>query len=139
LNDRPLNREQLQDRLLRSPFNAFLNLEIQNVNQEQQEIAVNFKLRPEFERLAGLGQWHGGPIAAAIDIVGDYALAMLIGDPLPTIGFSVDYLKPATGDLALVARVRRRGRTVAVVDVEVLTQANVLVALGRATYSTVAP
>jgi uncharacterized protein (TIGR00369 family) len=139
LNDQPLNREQLQDRLLRSPFNAFLNLEIQDVNQEQQEIVVNFKLRPEFERLAGLGQWHGGPIAAAIDIVGDYALAMLIGDPLPTIGFSVDYLKPATGDLALVARVRRRGRTVAVVDVEVLTQANVLVALGRATYSTVTP
>jgi len=139
LNDQPLNRQQLQDRLLRSPFNAFLNLEIQDVNQEQQEIAVNFKLRPEFERLAGLGQWHGGPIAAAIDIVGDYALAMLIGDPLPTIGFSVDYLKPATGDLTLVARVRRRGRTVAVVDVEVLTQANLLVALGRATYSTVAP
>jgi uncharacterized protein (TIGR00369 family) len=139
LNDQPLNREQLQDRLLRSPFNAFLNLEIQDVNQEQQEIVVNFKLRPEFERLAGLGQWHGGPIAAAIDIVGDYALAMLIGDPLPTIGFSIDYLKPATGDLALVARVRRRGRTVAVVDVEVLTQANVLVALGRATYSTVTP
>jgi len=139
LNDRPLNREQLQDRLLRSPFNAFLNLEIQDVNPEKQEIAVNFKLRPEFERLAGLGQWHGGPIAAAIDIVGDYALAMLIGDPLPTIGFNVDYLKPATGDLALVARVRRRGKTVAVVDVEVLTQAKVLVALGRATYSTVAP
>jgi uncharacterized protein (TIGR00369 family) len=134
-----LNREQLQERLLHSPFNAFLNLEIQDVNQEKLEIAVTFKLRPEFERLAGLGQWHGGPIAAAIDIVGDYALAMLIGDPLPTIGFNVDYLKPATGDLALVARVRRRGKTVAVVDVEVLTQANVLVALGRATYSTVAP
>jgi uncharacterized protein (TIGR00369 family) len=139
LNDQTLSREQLQDRLLRSPFNAFLNLEIQDVNPEQQQIVVGFKLRPEFERLAGLGQWHGGPIAAAIDIVGDYALAMLIGNPLPTIGFNVDYLKPATGDLALVARVRRRGKTVAVVDVEVLTQANVLVALGRATYSTVAP
>ena len=132
-----LDREQLQQRLLRSPFNAFLNLEIQRVNPTQQEIVVHFKPRPEFERLEGSGQWHGGPIAAAIDIAGDYALAMLVGNPLPTIGFSVDYLKPAAGELTLVARVRRLGKSIGVVDVEVLTQSNVLVALGRANYSTV--
>jgi uncharacterized protein (TIGR00369 family) len=132
-----LDREQLQERLLRSPFNAFLNLEIKCVNAEQQEIVVHFKPRPEFERLEGSGQWHGGPIAAAIDIAGDYALVMLIGNPLPTIGFTVDYLKPATGELILVARVRRLGKSVGVVDVEVLAQSNVLVALGRTTYSTV--
>jgi uncharacterized protein (TIGR00369 family) len=136
MSDQALNRDQLQERLLRSPFNAFLNLEIHSVNPEQQEIVVHFKPRPEFERLEGSGQWHGGPIAAAIDIAGDYALAMLIGNPLPTIGFSVNYLRPATGELTLVARVRRRGRSVGVVDVEVLAQANVLVALGRASYST---
>jgi uncharacterized protein (TIGR00369 family) len=129
--------EQLQERMLRSPFNAFLNLEIRCVKPEQQEIVVHFKLRAEFERLAGSGQWHGGPIAAAIDIAGDYALAMLVGNPLPTIGFSVDYLKPATGELTLVARVRRLGKSVGVVDVEVLAQSDVLVALGRASYSTV--
>jgi uncharacterized protein (TIGR00369 family) len=139
VSDHPLNREQLQERLLRSPFNAFLNLEIQDVDPEQQEIVIRFKLRPEFERQAGAGQWHGGPIAAAIDIAGDYALAMLIGNPLPTIGYSVDYLKPAHGDLTLVARVRRRGKSVGVVDVEVLGESKTLVALGRANYSTVAP
>jgi uncharacterized protein (TIGR00369 family) len=132
-----MDREQLQERMLRSPFNAFLNLEIRCVKPEQQEIVVHFKLRPEFERLAGSRQWHGGPIAAAIDIAGDYALAMLVGNPLPTIGFSVDYLKPATGELTLVARVRRLGKSVGVVDVEVLAQSDVLVALGRASYSTV--
>jgi len=139
VSDPPLSREQLQERLLRSPFNAFLNLEVQNVNPEQQEIVIRFKLRPEFERLAGAGQWHGGPIAAAIDIAGDYALAMLIGNPVPTIGYSVDYLKPAHGDLTLVARVRRRGKSVGVVDVEVLAESNMLVALGRASYSILAP
>ena len=139
MSDRPLSREQLQERLLRSPFNAFLNLEVQSVNPEQQEIVIRFKLRPEFERQAGAGQWHGGPIAAAIDIAGDYALAMLIGNPLPTIGYRVDYLKPAHGDLTLVARVRRQGKSVGVVDVEVLADSKVLVALGRASYSTIAP
>jgi uncharacterized protein (TIGR00369 family) len=139
VSDHPLTREQLQERLLRSPFNAFLNLEIQDVDPEQQEIVIRFTLRPEFERQAGAGQWHGGPIAAAIDIAGDYALAMLIGNPLPTIGYSVDYLKPAYGDLTLVARVRRRGKSVGIVDVEVLADSKTLVALGRASYSTVAP
>jgi uncharacterized protein (TIGR00369 family) len=137
MSAQPLNREQLQERLLRSPFNAFLNLEIKCVNPEQQEMVIRFQFRPDFERLKGSGQWHGGPIAAAIDIAGDYALAMLVGNPLPTIGFSVDYLRPATGELTLVARVRRLGKSVGVVDVEVLAQSNALVALGRASYSTV--
>jgi hypothetical protein len=32
--------------------------------------------RPEFERGRGSGQWNGGPIAAIIDTVGDYALVL---------------------------------------------------------------
>jgi uncharacterized protein (TIGR00369 family) len=91
------------------------------------------------ERAAGSGQWHGGPIAAAIDIVGDYALAMLLGKPLPTINLRVDYLRPGKGALKFVARVRRNGKTVGVVDVEVLAETGEVVALGRANYSTVTP
>jgi acyl-coenzyme A thioesterase PaaI-like protein len=36
-------------------------------------------MRPEFERGRGSGQWHGGPIAAIIDTVSDYALVMRLG------------------------------------------------------------
>jgi len=136
MSDSPLNREQLQERLLRSPFNAFLNLVVQSCDLEKQELAVHLKMRPEFERIAGAGQWHGGPIASAIDVTGDYALAMLIGSPLPTIGFSVDYLRPASGSLTLTGRVRRRGKTVGVVDVDVRDESGALVAVGRASYST---
>ena len=137
MSDGPLNREQLQERLLRSPFNAFLNLEVRTSDLEKQELVVHLKMRPEFERIAGSGNWHGGPIAAAIDVTGDFALAMLIGNPLPTINFSVDYLRPASGSLTLTARVRRRGKTVGVVDVDVLNESGVLLAVGRASYSTV--
>jgi uncharacterized protein (TIGR00369 family) len=136
MSDNPLDREQLQEQLLRSPFHAFLNLEVQSADWDKQELVVQVKMRPEFERIAGTGQWHGGPIAAAIDVTGDYALAMLIGNPLPTIHFSVDYLRPATGRLTLVARVRRRGKTVGVVDVEVLSESGAVLAVGRASYST---
>ena len=136
MSDNPWDREQLQEQLLRSPFNAFLNLEVQSVDLDKQELVVHVQMRPEFERMAGSGQWHGGPIAAAIDVTGDYALAMLIGNPLPTIHFSVDYLRPAEGRLTLVARVRRHGKTVGVVDVEVLNESGGLLAVGRASYST---
>ena len=137
MSDGPLNREQIQERLLHSPFNAFLDLEVVTADPEKREVVMRLKMRPEFERLAGTGQWHGGPIAAAIDTVGDYALAMLFGKPLPTINLRVDYLRPGKDTLTLVARIRRSGKTVGLVDVDVLDEAGALVALGRANYSTV--
>ena len=137
MSDGPLNRQQIQERLLHSPFNAFLDLEVVTADPEKREVVMRLKMRPEFERLAGTGQWHGGPIAAAIDIVGDYGLAMLFGKPLPTINLRVDYLRPGKETLTLVAHIRRSGKTVGVVDVDVLSEAGELVAIGRANYSTV--
>jgi len=138
VSDVPLNRQQLQARLLDSPFNAFLDLEVVTADPEKQEIVMRLKRRPEFERLAGTGQWHGGPIAAAIDIAGDYALAMLLGKPLPTINLRVDYLRPGKDTLTLVAHIRRTGKSVGVVDVDVLNESGELVAIGRVNYSTAA-
>ena len=137
MSDEPLNREQIQERLRHSPFNVLLDLEVVTADPEKQEVVMRLKMRPEFERLAGSGQWHGGPIAAAIDVVGDYALAMLLGKPLPTINLRVDYLRPGKGTLTLAARIRRTGKTVGVVDVDVLNEAGEPVAIGRANYSTI--
>jgi uncharacterized protein (TIGR00369 family) len=136
MSDGPLNRQQLQERLLHSPFNAFLDLDVVTTDPEKQEVVMRLKMRPEFERLAGTGHWHGGPIAAAIDIVGDYALAMMFGNPLPTINLRVDYLRPGKDTLTLAGRIRRTGKTVGVVDVDVVNDAGELVAIGRANYST---
>lgn len=134
--DGPLTPEQIQERLQHSPFNAFLGLEVVTADAAKQELVLRLKMRPELERAGGSGQWHGGPIAAAIDIAGDYGLAMLVGKPLPTINLRVDYLRPAKATLTLVARVRRSGKTVGVVDVDVLSESGELVAVGRANYST---
>lgn len=136
MSDGPLTKEGLQKWLLQSPFNAYLNFEIVTADPTKQEVVMKLKMRPEFERRAGTGQWHGGPIAAAIDTVGDFALVMLIGNPLPTINFRIDYLRPAFNTLTFVGRVRRSGKSVGVVDVDVLNDAGVLVAVGRANYST---
>ena len=133
----PLSAEQVQAIFDRSPFISFMNLRVISVDLEGQELTVRAPMRAEFERAVGSGQWHGGPIAALIDTVGDFALAMLIGHPLPTVNFRVDYLRPAIKtDLVAVARVRRIGRSVGTADVDVTDEKGVLLAIGRATYAT---
>ena len=132
-----LSAEQVQAIFDRSPFISFMKPRVISVDLEKQELTVRAPMRAEFERYAGGGQWHGGPIAALIDTVGDFALAMLIGHALPTVNFRVDYLRPAIRtDLIVVARVRRIGRSVGTADVDVTDENGALLAIGRATYAT---
>ena len=133
----PLTSEEMQAQLDRSPFIAFLGLKVTATDPAKEEVTMTCSMRPEFERGAGTGQWHGGPIAAIIDTVGDYALIMALRRGLPTINFRVDYLRPAIKTkLITTATVRRNGKSVGVVDVDVFNEQKALLAVGRATYST---
>ena len=118
-----------------SPYIRGTGMKVVRLDANALEIAVELAMRPEFERRAGTGQWHGGPIAALIDTAGDYALALHAGGPVPTINFRTDYLRPAVDtSLTATARVRRAGRTVGVVDIDVTDDAGRLVAVGRGSY-----
>jgi len=133
----PLGKEELQQRLAHSAFIDFLNLTVLTADAEQGRVVMRAAMRPEFERGRSTAQWHGGPLAAIIDTVGDFALVMLLGRPLPTVNFRVDYLRPAIATaLVVTATVRRNGRLVGVVDVDVENEAGQLLAIGRATYAT---
>jgi uncharacterized protein (TIGR00369 family) len=135
----PLTDGELQAMLDHSPFISFLGLKVTEANPEKEQVTMTCEMRPEFERGKGTGQWHGGPIAAIIDTVGDYALIMALRRGLPTINFRVDYLRPAIKTrLITTAKVRRAGKSVGVVDVDVFNEQKALVAVGRATYSTLA-
>lgn len=132
-----LDAAGVQGHFERSPFIAWLGLQVQQVDHEGGELTVRVPFRAEFERGAHSGQWHGGPLAAVIDTVGDFAVGMLLGRGLPTINFRVDYLRPAIHtDLKAVARVRRTGKTVGVADVDLFNDQGTLVAIGRASYAT---
>jgi uncharacterized protein (TIGR00369 family) len=133
----PLTIAELQANLDRSPFISFLGLKVVEADPASEQVTMTCSMRPEFERGAGTGQWHGGPLAAIIDTVGDYALVMALRRGLPTINFRVDYLRPAINtSLVITARVRRAGKSVGVVDIDVLDDRKVLIAVGRASYST---
>ena len=134
--DKKLSATDVQAIFDRSPFIGWLGLKVVSLDHERQEIRVRMDMRPELERRPGTRQFHGGPIAAFIDIVGDFAIGMLVGGGVPTMNFRTDYLRPAIGGrLVAVARVRRTGKTVSVVDIEVVDDEERLVALGRGAYS----
>jgi uncharacterized protein (TIGR00369 family) len=132
--------EELTADLAESPFIRALALDVLRHDRTAGELVIRAPFLPGHERKAGTRQWHGGPIAALIDTVGDYVAAAELGRALPTIDLRVDYLRPAIDtDLVVTSKLRRLGRTVAVVDIEVANEKGVLVALGRCVYGTAAP
>jgi uncharacterized protein (TIGR00369 family) len=132
-----VTRETLEKYLGDSPFQEVLGLRLETFDAAAQTLTLRSVFGPQVERYAGSGQYHGGVIASLIDIAGDFALIAVLGYGVPTINLRVDYLRPAlNNDLLAVAQVRRAGRTVGVVDVDVKDVTGRLIALGRGCYGT---
>lgn len=129
----PVTVQALQAMCDASPFIRFAGVQVLDIALPR--VVFRMPFRPEFERGAGTGQWHGGPMAALIDTAGCMAVIAAAGRAAGTIDFRTDYLRPAGGDyLEAVATVRRAGRTMGVADVDVLDSAGKLVAAGRGTF-----
>ncbi|MGH8240660.1 MAG: PaaI family thioesterase [Steroidobacteraceae bacterium] len=128
---------ELQQRLDDCPFHKLFSMTILHADAESQTLAIRLAFTPAVERKAGTKQYHGGVIASLIDIAGDFALIAVLGHGVPTINFRVDYLRPAVAtDLIARAQVRRAGRSVGVVDIDVEDQDGRVVAIGRGCYGT---
>jgi len=132
-----MTRGALELLLADSPFQRVLGLSLESFDLADQILTLRAAYGPAVERQPGTGQYHGGVIASLIDIAGDYALIAVLGYGVPTINFRVDYLRPAARtDLLACAHVRRAGRTIGVVDIDVTDTQARLVALGRGCYGT---
>jgi len=128
-----VNAEEIQRHFENSPFSKFLQLQVRSASE--QALVVRMPLRPEICRGGAYQQFHGGAIATLIDVAGDFAVALLVGGPVPTVKMDVDYLRPAMGQwVEASAMVRRKGRTLSTVDMEVVREDGQLVALGRCVY-----
>ena len=124
----------LQSLMLRSPFVCFWSLTISELKPAAQRLSMRMPWRVEGERSANTGFWHGGPIASLIDTVGCFAAIMATGHPAATVGLNVDYLRPASGALEATAIVRKAGRTMSTVEVDVVDGTGRLIAIGRGTF-----
>ena len=91
---------------------------------------------PVIDRGRNSGAFHGGAIAALADTAACWALVMRLGRGLPTVNLRVDYLRFAQSDLTATATVRRQGRRVGVVDVDIHDASDRLVAIARGSFGT---
>jgi len=130
-----LSKTDVQAMLDASPYLSFMGIQVDTIDTGNDTLVLRLPMRPEFERRPDSGQIHGGVIASLIDVAGDYALAMRLGSVVPTVNFRTDFLRPATHTgLTATARVRRTGKSVAVVDIDIHDDDSRLVAIGRGTY-----
>ncbi|MBO9355180.1 hotdog fold thioesterase [Bordetella petrii] len=137
---RRLDRAEIAEIFARSNYIRTMNLEILDSDHGASRLSVRMPLQNSYERgPAGSGRFHGGALAALIDVVGDFAVGMQVGGGVPTMNLRIDYLRPAVGAYVdAVAVVRKTGRSAAVVDIDVSCPDGKLVAIGRGTYLPVA-
>ncbi len=126
----------IQERISRSKFHQLFRPEVLEVDNDAMSLAIKVHMCSEFERQPDTGQWHGGVLASLIDTSGCYALMLVAGGQILTLNFSTDFIRLATSDHLIVrAKVRRVGRTVGFVDVEIDDAMGQTVAAGKACYA----
>lgn len=131
-----LTAADIQERISRATFHQLYRPEVLDVDNDAMTLRLRVTMCDTFERQPGTGQWHGGVLASLVDIAGCYALMLVADGPILTLNFSTDFLRPAVSDhLLATAVVRRTGRTVGFVDVEITDDAGDVVVTGRACYA----
>jgi len=130
--------ESLEQRLAVGPFNRWLGFKVLKMDDSGLELKATWRE----DWVVGLerGYTHGGILASIIDVAADYAIAVQLGRPVPTIDLRVDYHKAAMpGDLIAKAKVVRMGGQYSTAEAYVYDKDGALVASGRGTYFTMPP
>ena len=118
----------------RVPINRLLGLDLRSSSPEGATIA----LTPRAEFAQEYGVIHGGVLSTLADTAAVYALHPFLkpGERMTSIEFKVNFLAPATaagGEVIAASSVAKRGRTIAVMRVDV-RQGGTLVLTGLFTY-----
>jgi uncharacterized protein (TIGR00369 family) len=137
-DDREAMLNLLREEMTRPLFHAILLPRALNV-ESNGSVSVAIDFRSDLARGPNDRAFHGGVVAALIDIAGHAAVATIIGRMAPTIDLRIDYLRPSIGkSLIAQAKLLKAGRTVARADIDVVNERGELLAVGRGTYSTAA-
>jgi len=138
MNELKFTPESLEQRLAVGPFNRWLGFKVLKMGADELELKATW--REDWVVNPDRRYTHGGILAAIIDVAADYAIAVTLGRPVPTIDIRVDYHKAAMpGDLTARAKVVRMGGQYATAEAYVYDKDGELVASGRGTYYTAPP
>lgn len=116
-----VDRLRMQKAMERAAFNRLLGIELLSVGQGIALLALDY--RPELSQ--DYGYLHGGVLASLADVAVAVALVPMLhrGEHMATIELSIQYLLPVTEGMRVeaAARVLRRGKAVAVAEVDIRT------------------
>ncbi len=122
--------------LATTPIHRFLGFAVTAMDAASGTLVMTCPVRGNPERYEGAEHAHGGAIATLIDSAATFACSVHLQRGVPTMSITVDYLRPAYGEmLEARATVRRAGKTAGIIDVEVHAGGKI-VALGRCTQAT---
>lgn len=122
----------------RSPLNRWLGMSV--LRADDNGITLGIQWREELISNPDIRSTHGGILATLIDAAGDYAVALKVGVPVPTIDMQVDFHRMAKpGDLRAEGQVIHLGKRFATAHARVLDMEGNLIASGRALYLVPAP
>lgn len=129
-------------------FNQILGLKVVRLGPGGAQL--RFEMRPELVGHYQHGRLHGGVISATLDAMAGLAIMVALGEKHPeesaeqvmhrfsrlgTIDLRVDYLRPGVGrHFTASAEVLRLGGRVGSVQMRLVTDEDVLVATGSASY-----
>ena len=137
MSEQTIDIEKLQQLISHGPFNKWLNLKVLKAGEDGIEIKAAW--RDEWMVNPERRYTHGGILAAILDVAADYAIAVKLGRPVPTIDIRVDYHKAAMpGDLTAKGRVVRMGNQFSTAEAYLYDEEGALIASGRGTYFTAA-
>jgi uncharacterized protein (TIGR00369 family) len=138
MSDAPLTVEQLQEKLMRSPFHRWLGLQALAVGPGTVELRATW--REEWVVNPDRRYTHGGILASLIDLTADWALGAALGRGVPTIDMRVDYHAVALpGDLTIKGKIVRMGGQFSTAEASIFDAQGKLLASGRGTYFTAPP
>lgn len=134
--DRAARAESWREEFDQFPLHKALGLTI----EEARPGFARILLRTSTLTLGGVGgSVHGGLLAAMVDIAVLEALFPMFDaedEPSGTADLNITYLRPALGkEIAAEATVLRKGRQLAVAEVEILAEDRRLCAKGRCIYA----
>lgn len=115
------------------PYARFLGLQLGEFSNG--EASIHLEVRDELKQNQGMV--HGGAIASLIDTASAFAVLtrIEISERVTTADLTIHYLLPVTtGRITAIARIVRGGRRLFVLSVEVINDANQLVATAVTTY-----
>ncbi|MXW72873.1 MAG: PaaI family thioesterase [Acidimicrobiaceae bacterium] len=126
----------IQQSLDEPGFCRTLGIRAVSWDPNKRSLVLRMDKKADLEGGAGPGHMHGGAVGAFVDTAATFALLACGVENCPTANYRLDLLRPVfESGVTARATVRRRGRLLAVVDVDVIDDADRLVAIGRATFA----